>query len=85
MFAYSVDNTLVLISQAMTQIEVMETGLKVRVCFALASAKWYVLIGSRKYSSLVASVRVRISSRESANLETREELSSTEEMTGELS
>lgn len=41
MFAYSVDNTLVLISQAMTQIEVMETGLKVRVCFTLASTKWY--------------------------------------------
>ncbi|KAK0740411.1 hypothetical protein B0T18DRAFT_440099 [Schizothecium vesticola] len=33
MFAYSVDNTLILISQAMTQIEVMETGLKVRKIF----------------------------------------------------
>lgn len=38
-FAYSVNNTLVLISQAMTQIEVMETGLKVRVRFALEPTK----------------------------------------------
>ncbi|KAK1834505.1 hypothetical protein QBC39DRAFT_397070 [Podospora conica] len=33
MFAYSVDNTLILISQAVTQIEVMETGLKVKKIF----------------------------------------------------
>lgn len=39
MFAHSVDNTLVLISQAMTQIEIVETGLKVKVYFTPVLAK----------------------------------------------